>query len=29
MLVEDHRGGCVLYERRERVEALLNMGNSD
>ena len=23
ILMEDHAGGCVLYERREQVEALL------
>ena len=23
LLIEDHAGGCVLYERRDRVEALL------
>ena len=23
LLVDDHRGGCVLYEKREQVEALL------
>ena len=23
MLIEDHKGGCVLYEKREQVEALL------
>jgi len=23
MLLEDHSGGCVLYEKRELVEALL------
>ena len=23
LLLEDHAGGCVLYERREQVEALL------
>ena len=23
MLLEDHAGGCVLYEKREQVEALL------
>ncbi len=24
MLIEDHKGGCVLFERREQVEALLS-----
>lgn len=24
LLVEDHAGGCVLFERREQVEAILN-----
>ena len=23
LLVDDHRGGCVLYEKRDRVQALL------
>lgn len=23
LLVDDHDGGCVLYEKREQVEALL------
>ena len=26
MLLEEHKGGCVLFERRERVEALLMGG---
>ncbi|MBQ9648253.1 MAG: radical SAM protein [Oscillospiraceae bacterium] len=26
MLIEEHKGGCVLFERRERVEALLMEG---
>ena len=26
MLLEEHKGGCVLFERRERVEALLTGG---
>lgn len=25
-LMEEHKGGCVLYERRDRVEALLRSG---
>jgi hypothetical protein len=24
LLNDDHEGGCVLYEEREQVEALLN-----
>ena len=24
--MEEHKGGCVLYERRDRVEALLRPG---
>ena len=24
LLADDHRGGCVLYEKRSRVEALLD-----
>ncbi len=23
LLVDDHKGGCVLYEKREQVEAIL------
>lgn len=23
MLLEEHKGGCVLYERKEQVEALI------
>ena len=26
ILMEDHAGGCVLYEKREQVEALLAAG---
>lgn len=28
LLVDDHNGGCVLYEKREQVEALLSSGGS-
>lgn len=27
VLMDDHKGGCVLYEKRDQVEALLGHGN--
>ncbi len=29
VLLDDHDGGCVLYEKREQVEALLRKGRKD
>ncbi len=29
ILMDDHDGGCVLYEKREQVEALMRNGRSD
>ncbi len=29
ILMDDHKGGCVLYEKREQVEAILAEKNSD
>ena len=28
ILLDDHTGGCVLYEKREQVEALLNQSKA-
>ena len=28
ILLDDHAGGCVLYEKREQVEALLNQSKA-
>lgn len=28
MLADDHRGGCVLYEKREQVQALVNQNDN-